>query len=340
MGRVLVIGSGVAGIQASLDLADFGYHVFLIERERELGGNLRNLNELFPTGENASDLLSSLSGRIGGKENITVMKSSEVLDITGKFPEFKVKVKSSTGERSLSVNAIVLATGFKPYDPSFLRQYGYGRYKDVITSLELEEMLRKGRLVRPSDLKKPNSISIIQCVGSRDNNLNAYCSSFCCMYAIKFARRIKRMYPELAITILYMDMRTPYEGELDYSDARLLGVRFLRGKPAKVKEVKGSLVVQVEDTLENDLVFLKSDVVVLSIGGVPDSSNVFFKETLNLELSDSGFFKVAERPVSTNVRGVFVAGAASGPKDIAYSMAQGSCAAAKVDIILKSAGIT
>ncbi len=160
------------------------------------------------------------------------------------------------------------------------------------------------------------------------------------MYAIKFAQKIKKMRPEAMITILYMDIRTPYEGEFDYNNARLLGVRFLRGKPAKVRKVKDNLVVRVEDTLENDLVFLESDLVVLSIGGVPDPTTAFFKNKLNLELSDSGFFHAVDRPVGTNVKGVFVAGAASGLKDIAYSMAQGSCAAAKADIILKSAEIT
>ncbi len=340
MGRVLIVGSGVAGIQASLDLADFGYHVFLVERERELGGNLKNLGELFPTGENASDLLSNLLSKIEDKKNVTIMKNSEILDVTGEFPEFKVKVKNSNDEESLGVNAVILATGFKPYDPTPLRQYGYAKYKDVITSLELEEMLKKGNLVRSSNLKKPNSISIIQCVGSRDNNTNAYCSSFCCMHAIKFAQKIKKMRPEAMITILYMDIRTPYEGEFEYNNARLVGVRFLRGKPAKVRKLKDNLVVRVEDTLENDLVFLESDLVVLSIGGVPDPTTAFFKNKLNLELSDSGFFHAVDRPVGTNVKGVFVAGAASGLKDIAYSMAQGSCAAAKADIILKSAEIT
>ncbi len=340
MSRVLVVGSGVAGLQASLDLADFGHHVFLVEREHQLGGNLKNLGELFPTGEKASDLLSSLLSEIEDKENITVVKNSEILDVTGKFPEFKVKVKSLNEEKSLGVNAVVLAIGFKPYDPSPLRRYGYGKYKDVVTSLELEEMVKKGNLVRPSDLKRPTSISIIQCVGSRDNNTNTYCSSFCCMYAIKFAQQIKKMHPEMMITILYMDIRAPYKGEFDYNNARLLGVRFLRGKPARVRKVKDAFLVQVEDTLENDLVFLESDLVVLSTGGVPDPATVFFKDKLNLELSDSGFFQVVERPVGTNVKGVFVAGAASGLKDIAYSIAQGSCAAAKVDIILKSEEIT
>ncbi len=339
MGSVLVVGSGVAGIQASLDLAGFGHRVILVEREQELGGNLRNLSELFITGQNASDLLSSLLSEIERKKNITIMKNSKISDISGEFPEFKVEVKNSDDIESFAVDAIILATGFKAYDPSPLKRFGYGKYEDVITSLELEDMLKKGDLVRPSNLKKPNSISIIQCVGSRDNSTNTYCSSFCCMYAIKFAQQIKKMHPEVMITILYMDIRTPYEAEFDYNDARLLGVRFLRGKPARVKKDNDTLTVQVEDTLENDLVFLESDLVVLSVGGVPDPSATFFEDELNLKLSDAGFFCVAERPVNTNVKGVFVAGAATGLKDITYSMAQGSCAAAKVYITFESADI-
>lgn len=344
MSNVLVVGSGVAGLQASLDLADFGYNVFMLERESELGGNLKKLNKLLPTGENASDLISSFLNKISDKKNITVMKNSEILDISGEFPKFKVKVKTPNAEKSLSVSAVILSTGFKPYDPSPLKQYGYGKYKDVITSLELEEMLKNKKLLKPSNSKKPKSISIIQCVGSRDRKTNTYCSSICCLYTIKLAQQIKEMYSEMMVTVLYMDMRTPYRGEFRYSEARLSGVRFVRGKPARVRKItekdNDTLLIQVEDTLENDLIFLESDIVVLSVGGVPDPTNVFFKEKLNLKLADSGFFQITERPVGTNVKSIFVAGAASGLKDSTYSITQGSCAAAKVDIALKSAEIT
>lgn len=338
MGEVLVVGSGVAGIQASTDIADFGHHVFLVEREKELGGNLRNLKELFSTEENAQELLSRLLSELKSNKNITIMEGSEVQDVSGQFPKFNVKTSTPNGEEKMTVNSVVLATGFKPFDPSSLKQYGFGKFKDVITSLELEEMLKKEKLTRPSNLEKPNSISIIQCVGSRDSKTNTYCSSFCCMYAVKLGQHLKREHPEVATTIIYMDMRTPYEGEYDYADARLLGVRFLRGKPAKVREVKGALMVQVEDTLESDLAFVKSDLVVLSVGGTPDPSTTFFGNKLNIELSASGFFQVAKKPVNTNAKGIFVVGAASGPKDIPYSMMQGSCAAAKLDATLKATG--
>lgn len=340
MDNILVVGGGVAGLQASLDLADFGYNVIMLEKEEKLGGSLNKLSKLFPSEQNAADLISNFLKKIKDKKNIQVINNAEILDIEGEFPTFEVKFKSSDSEKNVSVNAIIVSTGFKLFDPSKIKQYGYGRYKDVITSLELEEMLKNKEILQPSNLKKPKSISIIQCVGSRDKKSNTYCSAYCCNYAIRTALQIKEIHPEIMITILYMDIRTPCQGEFNYNKARLSGVRFIRGKPAKVrqikKEMKDILVVQVEDTLENDLIFLESDIVVLSIGGVSNPTNTFFKEKLNLELSDSGFFRVTESPVGTNVKNVFVAGSASGLKDSIYSINQGSCAAAKVDIALKS----
>jgi heterodisulfide reductase subunit A len=131
-------------------------------------------------------------------------------------------------------------------------------------------------------------------------------------------------------------MRTPYEGEIEFRNARQLGIRFPRGKPAKVREDEGALTIEVEDTLENDLVFVRSDLVVLSVGGVPDPTVNALSQAMKVNLSDSGFFEVDETMVRSNVEGIFVAGAASGPKDTAYSMIQGSCAAAKVDILLRT----
>lgn len=336
MGDVLVVGSGIAGMQASIDLADFGHKVFLLEKNDELGGNLKNLSEISPTHQRASDVLSTYLERIKTHSKITVMKRTEILDFNGSFPKFLVSVRTPKGTKDLTVNAVVLATGSQPYDPSSLREYGYGRFKDVITSLELERMLKEGRFLRPSNHRKPESVAFIQCVGSRDRNVNAYCSDICCNNAVKLAKIIKRDHPDVAVSIFYIDMRTPYEGEIEFRNARQLGIRFPRGKPAKVREDEGALTIEVEDTLENDLVFVRSDLVVLSVGGVPDPTVNALSQAMKVNLSDSGFFEVDETMVRSNVEGIFVAGAASGPKDTAYSMIQGSCAAAKVDILLRT----
>lgn len=212
MGDVLVIGSGIAGMQASIDLADLGHKVFLLEKDDALGGNLKNLKEISPTQRSASDMLSSYLDRIRNRNKITVMKGTEIVDFQGGFPEFQVSASTSDGTKKLDVNAVILATGCQPFEPIPLRQYGYRRFKDVVTSLELEMMLKDGRFSRPSDLKKPRSVVFIQCVGSRDSNFNAYCSEFCCNNAVKLAKVIKREYPDVNVSIFHIDMRTPYEG--------------------------------------------------------------------------------------------------------------------------------
>ncbi|NIO36233.1 FAD-dependent oxidoreductase [Candidatus Bathyarchaeota archaeon] len=205
-----------------------------------------------------------------------------------------------------------------------------------MTSIEFEKMLKNGRFLRPSNNQKPKSVAFIQCVGSRDCNVNAYCSDFCCNNAVKLAKIIKRDHPDVRVSVFYIDMRTPWEGEMEFRNARQLGIRFLRGKPAKVREEEESLTVEIEDTLENDLVFTRSDLVVLSVGGVPDPTVDSLSQKMKVNLSDSGFFAVDETMVGSNVKGIFVAGSASGPKDTAYSMIRGSCAAAKVDILFRT----
>ena len=336
MNTVLVVGSGVAGLQASVDLAELGYEVLLVEKEDELGGHLRNLGQISPGQHSAPELLSSYIGRIKDKDNITVLKNAEILEFKGNFPKFQALVKANGKKTNFNVNAVILATGLQAYDPSVLELYGYGKLKDVITSLELGRMMKDGKLVKPSNMKCPESVAIIQCVGSRYFHNNEYCSDFCCNNSIKLAQLIRTKHPNVAVSIFHIDMRTPFKGELEYREARSIGVRFPRGKPARIREDNGVLTIQVEDTLENDLIYCPFDLVVLSVGGVPDSTVKSLKSILNVDLLDSGFFALDERTLSTKVKGIFVAGAAGGPKDIAYSTVQGSCAAAKVHICLRA----
>ncbi len=337
MGNVLVVGSGIAGMQASLDLGQLGHRVFLLEKEGELGGNLRNLSEISPTHQKASELLLEYLSRIEKSSGITTMMKAEILEFSGKYPEFQALVKTDDKQITLGVNAVILATGIRPYNPSVLRNYGYGRFKDVVVSADMEKMVQEGTLTRSSNHEKPKSIAFIQCVGSRDQhpNANSYCSDFCCNNSVKLAQIIKRQNPDIDVSIFHIDMRTPCAGETEFRNARLLGIRFPRGKPARIREENGVLTLQVEDTLENDLVFIPFDLVVLSVGGVPDCTVDSLGKMLKVSPLNSGFFPVDEVTLMSSADGVFVAGSASGPKDIVRSMTEGSCAAAKVDICLR-----
>jgi len=245
----------------------------------------------------------------------------------------------------VDVGAIIIATGFDPFDPSALSEYGYGRHADVISSMDMERLLdpggpTKGDLLRPSDFKKPNQVSFIQCVGSRDQNYNPYCSGYCCMSSLKTAIHIREKYPEVEVVIFYIDIRTPSKGyEEFFRRARESGVIFIQGKPSEVAPaIPGDgLVVYAEDRDKGHPVEFRTDLVVLATGAVPSTGTNELSSTISVGLDENGFFREYHpklRPVDSPTEGVFFAGASCGSKDIPYSVAQGSAAAARSSRIL------
>lgn len=242
----------------------------------------------------------------------------------------------------IRVGAIVLATGFKTFDPRRSPQYGYGRYPNVYTSLEVERMVNAagptGGEIRLRDGRKPATVGIIHCVGSRDEKTNAYCSRVCCMYSLKLAHLIRER-TDAEIYELYIDMRTPGKGYEEFYD-RLLreNVHFIRGRVAEVTdaalrpEEEGKLVIRAEDTLIGVVRRIPVDMVVLAVGLEPQADAEKLRHTFNISCSRDGWFlerhpKLA--PVSTFTDGVFLAGACQGPKDIPDSVAQAGAAAAE-----------
>lgn len=247
----------------------------------------------------------------------------------------------------LEVGSIIVATGFESFDPSVIPEYGYGKYPNVITAMELERLANSagptvGRLIRPSDGQMPKSVAIVQCVGSRDSRYNEYCSGFCCMYAIKNALLLKMAHHEMEVTIFYMDIRTPAKGyEEFYNRARQAGVRFIQGRPSQITEdpVTHNLYVEAEDQALGQVLEVETDMVCLSAAAIPRQDTEQVASTLTLSRSPGGFFMEYHpklRPVDSPTDGVFLAGAAQGPKDIPACVAQGSAAAARAARVLSS----
>ncbi len=424
---VLVIGGGVAGIQASLDLANRGFRVYLVERRPSIGGRMAQLDKTFPTMDCSMCILAPKMIECTHHPNVTLLTYSEVKSLEGSVGNFKAKIikkpryvdeRKCTGcgtcsencpqeapnefdenigmrkaiympfpqavprvalidkescvecglcekvcpsgavnrgqkpeETELSVGAIVVATGFDVFDPSSIEHFGYGRYKNVITAMELERLLcasgpTGGHLIRPSDGKIPRSVAFIQCVGSRDRRGwidHSYCSSICCKYAVKDAVLIKEHAPNSLVTIFYIDMRAFGKGFQEFVNRAKseFGIEFIRSNPGEFFEdpASSNLVIWFEDTITRTVQNITFDMVVLSSALIPSKGVQELAKTLGIGLDGYGFLKpedAVKSPLDTTVQGVFACGYCLGPKtgDIPDSITQGSATAARVAEVL------
>ncbi|UCC49140.1 MAG: CoB--CoM heterodisulfide reductase iron-sulfur subunit A family protein [Gemmatimonadota bacterium] len=425
--RTLVVGGGIAGIQAALELADAGYPVTLVEREPSIGGHMAQLDKTFPTLDCSACILTPKMMAVGQHPNIQLLSYSEVEGLSGYVGNFVVRIRKKaryvaedkcTGceicqqkcpvwvedevfeaglgfrkaiyspfaqavpntpvidreacvyfERGkckaceifcpaeaiiwdqedevldIEVGNIVLATGYRLFDPRRIPQYGYGRLENVFTSLEFERMCNAagptaGRIVLRDGMTQPQRVAIVHCVGSRDRNYNAYCSDVCCMYSLKFAHLVHERLPEAEVYNFYIDIRSSRKGYEEFYH-RLLdeGTHFIRGKVARISDVpetpkeEGRLIVEAEDTLIGRQRRLPVDMVILSCGLEPQADVREVARRFGISCSHNGFF--IERhpkldPVATMTDGVFIAGACQGPQDIQSAVAQGAAAAARV----------
>ena len=244
----------------------------------------------------------------------------------------------------LRVGTIIAATGYDPYDPTAKDEYGYGRYSNVITGLEIERLINAsgptaGHVVRPSDGATPKRVAFIHCVGSRDEQIGkAYCSRVCCMYSMKNAQLCIDHEPDTEVTCYYMDIRSFGKGYEEFykNSQEKYGIEFLRGRPAEIIENEDlSLTIRAEDTLLGKITEYTYDMVVLSVGLEPPAGSNELRQTLGLSRTSDGFYMEAHpklRPVDTLTDGVYIAGVAQGPKDIPDSVAQGSAAASRAAI--------
>jgi len=427
--NTLVVGGGIAGITAALELADAGNHVYLVEREASIGGHMAQLDKTFPTLDCSACILTPKMVDVDQHDNITLLTWSEVEELDGYLGNFTATVRKKAryvneehctgcgiciekcpakvldevfeagmGTRKviyrpfpqavpkypvidkenciyfirgkckaceifcptepnsiefeqkdeilkLNVGNIILATGFDLFDVGRIPQYGYGRLKDVFTSLEFERMVNAsgptdGKIVLRDGKTAPQSVAIVHCVGSRDENYHKYCSKVCCMYSLKFAHLVHERIPEAEVYNCYIDMRTPGKGYEEFYH-RLLeeDTNFIRGKVAEITDAartdaeEGKLLVQVEDTLIGRQRRVPVDMVILSPAMEARSDSKEVTQLFKMGCDFDGFF--TERhpkldPVATMTEGIYVAGACQGPKDVPESVVQGAAAAARV----------
>jgi len=329
----IVVGGGIAGMSAAMSLARQGFVVHLVEKEAELGGMLRHLYKLQPTERDASEVLREAVTALKANANIILHMSTLVKEIEGFIGNFDVTLQKSDSSEleQINVGTIIVATGADVFKP--VGMYGYGESKNVVTQLELEELLKR------RELEEPKKVVMIQCVGAREKTGRTYCSRICCVVALSNALLLKNLFPDVEVSILFRDLQTYGEYEDFYFEARANFMNFIRydqDKPPKVaSKPDGKLAVTVYDVYLGAEIEMECDLVVLSTPLVQHEDGRRLSPVLKVPLGSDGFFFEAHpklRPVDFASEGIFVCGTAHGPKNVTESIAQACAAASRAGI--------
>ena len=331
----LVIGGGLAGMTAALDLAEQGYQVHLIEKEGELGGNLKHLYTTL-SGEQTGANLESLIEKVNSSPKIKIYVNATIEDISGYIGNFKTTLAEPAVE--IEHGVVIVAAGGGEYQPT---EYLYGQDDRIVTQREFEEMLHASHDSKVSSLRQ---VVMIQCVGSRDDE-RPYCSRVCCSNAIKNAIKLKEINPRASVYILFRDVRTYGLRESYYREAREKGVIFVRYEQEAKPDVQSNgngLTVSVKDRILGRMLSISPDLLVLSAGIVANPDNKSLSQLLKVPLDADGFFLEAHvklRPVDFATDGVFVCGLSHYPKDIGETIAQARAAAGRAATVLSKDSI-
>jgi len=332
--QAVVVGGGIAGLQASLDLANNGFKVYLIERQPQIGGTTLQLSKLFPTLQNAEDVIKPLMESVASNAKIKVLTKSEIESVEGSIGSFKVRVAGQQREE-IDADVIIVATGFYQYDAKKVGQYRYGQYRNVTTGLEYEQMCNpngptKGKIVRLDNGEKPKSVVFVLCVGSRDEKHLRYCCNIGCLNAIKHAYLLREQYgKEVDAYVCHIDVRAvTKKGEQFYNKVRAMEVEFIHGQPSEVREAPdGTLTLDIYDQSTSKLMSITADLVVLEVGLPPQTD---IKDVLKLPLDEDGFL-IEKNPQleinETPVKGIFLAGAVQQPMRTSEAVVSASAAA-------------
>ena len=276
---ILVVGGGISGITSALEAAAAGYEVVLVEKQAQLGGFVAGLSKRFPKSPPYTELeaggLAEKIQAVSYHPKVTVYTGATIQQTSGQPGQFDATIQKGGDTAVHRVGAIVMATGWTPYDATKLGHLGYGLTPDVVTNVEFEKMLAAGPLKRPSDGRAIESVVFVQCAGSRDKEHLPYCSSVCCMATLKHAEMVHAQNADARVFIIYKDMRTPGQYEKFYAKAQNHPATFLtKGEVAGVEKAGGGrLAVSVDKTLLGEAVRIEADLVVLATGMVPNAAD-------------------------------------------------------------------
>ena len=340
----LVIGGGIAGLSAALDLAGAGTHVYMVEREDHLGGNIARVDLTAPYLDSAREMLSERVTRVLEHPEIDVFLESEVESIEGYHGNFTAKVAGKAAgngdAQDIDVGSVIVSTGYHEFDASRITHYGYGKLPNVITSFEFEKMLRRGQIVTKEG-KIPQYVAIVHCVGSRSKEYHPYCSRVCCMTALKYAHEAKSAIPNCYVSDVYIDMHAFGKGHEDFyrrsSEVKTLFLMFKKNEHPVVRKADPKddcdMLIEVNEQLSGELIELPADLIVLMVGMEAQADCREVAHLANISADKDGWFIESHPkldPVATTTDGVYIAGACQAPKDIPDSVAQARAAAARI----------
>ena len=417
----LVIGAGIAGMNAALDLANQGINVYLIEKEPTIGGKMAQLDRIYPTDDCGIWVLAPIMVNTYKHPNINLYTYSDIIEFNGIPGNYKCTIRKNPryvdeskctgcglcttkcpikipndfdrgiGDRGaiyipfpqavpnyavidktvcidckncqticpaeavdfdqepeyidINVGAVIIATGYDEYPIMETNDFNYGISPDVITQIELERILSPigptdGHIYRISDGQIPNTIVMIQCVGSRSVKELPYCSAVCCNVALKNAQLLKQEYPEMDVILFYIDIRTSDKGNEEYyRRIRDLGIRMIRGKVGEIVEDPDTkkLIIRAFSSLTGEIIKVNADLVVLSTGMIPSKGTAEIINVIGLGPGPNGFLTEIHgclSPQETTNMGIYICGCAAGPKNIPYSVSTALAAASKVATLL------
>ncbi len=321
---ILVVGGGITGITAAIEGAKTGYDVILVEQQNKLGGRLTGLHKQIPVDYPYDTLIDPVIHEkidtLMRLPNVKVYTSTSIRSVKGQPGDFEI-ILSDSEEIKVRAGAIIASMGWKPYDAARLDKLGYGKYPDVITGVELEEMAMNGKICKPSDGRPPEKVLFIQCAGSRDKEHLPYCSSYCCATSLKQTRYIREAIPDALIYVIYKDIRTPGLAENFYKQVTHDELLFMtKGEISDVSVRDGMIMVTADQTLLGEKITIPVDMVVLATGMTPAGTldlNLQYRQgkglpELKYQFPDSHFICF---PYETRRTGIYAAGALRAPMD-------------------------